>query len=304
MTTLKWVATASLAATVLPSLYAEARCPGNVASIRPRFVERSIVIVPVMLNGSGPYDFVLDTGDQVTTIDPRLASELGLRLQGSAGVTGAGFSTRASFALPESLQAGDHVLKNPFLLVHPLGQIQVSDPRVRGILGQNFLGRFDLLIDYADGIVCLDDTKQLQAKVKGERIALAAPPHPEQNLPFTQPLIIPVRIDGIGGGWLRLQLDSGINAPLLFDAKRLHPAPLASAPLRSKGTDEAVHAYAVLKPKDIQVGPHSLHQISFLAPTAAGKDIPSSKIDGVLPTVLFQRVFISSADHFAVLEPW
>src|ERR1700746_2890907 len=103
MTTLKWVATASLAATVLPSLYAEARCPGNVASIRPRFVERSIVIVPVILNGSGPYDFVLDTGEQMTTIDPRLASELGLRLQGPAGVTGAGSFTRASFALPESL---------------------------------------------------------------------------------------------------------------------------------------------------------------------------------------------------------
>ncbi|WP_433965328.1 retropepsin-like aspartic protease [Tunturiibacter gelidiferens] len=136
MTTLMWVATASLAATVLPSLYAEARCPGNVASIRPRFVERSIVIVPVILNGSGPYDFVLDTGEQMTTIDPRLASELGLGLQGSARVTGAGFFTRASFALPESLQAGDHVLKNPLLLVHPLGQIQVSDPASGGFLAR------------------------------------------------------------------------------------------------------------------------------------------------------------------------
>jgi hypothetical protein len=304
MTTLNWLATASLAATLCPALYAEAYCPGNVASIRPRFVERSIVLVPVMLNGSGPYDFVLDTGQQMTAIDPRLASELGLRLQGSAGVTGAGFSTRASFALPESLQAGDHVLKNLLLLVHPLGQIQVSDPRVRGILGENFLERFDLLIDYAYGIVCLDDTKQLQAKVKGERIALASPPHPEHNLPFTQPMIIPVRVDGIGGGPLRLQLDSGINVPLLFDAKKLHPAALASAPLRGKGTDGAVHAYAVLPPQDIQVGLHFLHQISFVAPTAAGKDIPSTEVDGVLPTVLFQRVFISSADHLAVLEPW
>src|SRR5262249_10188100 len=159
-------------------LYAEAHCPGNVASIRPRFVERSIVVVPVMLNGSGPYDFVLDTGAQITTIDPRLASELRLSLQGSPKVTGAGFSTRASFAQPEWLQAGDHVLKNPLLLVHPLGQIQVSDPRVRGILGENFLERFDLLIDYANGVVCLDDTKQMQQKVKGGRIPLAATSQP------------------------------------------------------------------------------------------------------------------------------
>ncbi len=250
----------SFSGPVSSPFYAEPHCPGNVASIRPRFVERSIVIVPVMLNASGPYDFVLDTGQQITAIDPRLASELGLRLQGSAGVTGAGFFTRASFALPESLQAGDHVLKNPLLLVHPLGQIQTSDPRVRGILGENFLQRFDLLIDYAHGVVCLDDTKQLQEKVKGERIALVSPSHPEHNLPFTQPLIIPVRVDGIGERPLRLQLDSGINAPLLFDAKKLHPVTLAT-PLRGKGTDGAVHAYAVLPPQDIQVGLHFLHQI-------------------------------------------
>src|SRR5215469_4022998 len=190
MTTLNWVATASLAAATLPALYAETHCPGNVASIRPRFVERSIVIVPVVLNNSGPYDFVLDTAQQMTTIDPELASELGLKPQGSAEVTGAGFSTRASYALPESLRVGEHSLKNPLLLVHPLGQIQVSDPRVRGILGENFLEHFDLLIDYAHGIVCLDDTKQLQAKVRGERIALVPPPHLEQNLPFTEPLIV------------------------------------------------------------------------------------------------------------------
>src|SRR5262249_6171600 len=99
MTTLKSLATASLAATLLPALYAETHCPGNVASIRPRFVERSIAIVPVMLNRSGPYDFVLDTAQQMTTIDPRLATELQLNLQGSAEVTGAGFSTHASYAL-------------------------------------------------------------------------------------------------------------------------------------------------------------------------------------------------------------
>jgi hypothetical protein len=305
MTTLNWLATASLASALLPSLYAETHCPGNVASIRPRFVERSIVIVPVILNGSGPYDFVLDTAQQMTTIDPRVASELRLKLQGSAGVTGAGFSTRASYAQSESLQTGGHVQKNLLLLVHPLGQIQVSDPRVRGILGQNFLERFDLLIDYAYGIVCLDDTKQLQVRVKGARIPLASAGHPEHNLPFTQPLIIPVRVDrSIGGGVLRLQLDSGSNTPLLFDAKKLHPAVFASATLRSKGTDGAIHAYAVLAPQDIHVGLHSLRQVSFAAPIAAGKDIPSPEIDGVLPTALFQRVFISSADHFAVLEPW
>jgi hypothetical protein len=164
MTTLKWLALASLAIFLLPALYAEAHCPGNVASIRPRFVERSIVIVPVMLNGSGPYDFVLDTADQITIVDSALAAELHLMSQGITHVIGASTYTQASYAQLESLRAGAYTVKNPLLLISNLGQIQVTDPRVRGILGQNFLGRFDLLIDYARGLVCLDDTRQMRRR--------------------------------------------------------------------------------------------------------------------------------------------
>lgn len=58
----------------------------------------------------------------------------------------------------------------------------------------------------------------------------------------------------------------------------------------------------MLPPEDIQIGLHSFHQISFVALVAAGKDIPSAEINGVLPTALFHRVFISYADHFAVLD--
>ena len=65
---------ASLVSLVLPAAQGEAHCPGNVASIRPRFIEHSILIVPVTLNHSGPFDFVLDTAAQVTAIDPQLAA--------------------------------------------------------------------------------------------------------------------------------------------------------------------------------------------------------------------------------------
>ncbi|HMD21690.1 MAG TPA: aspartyl protease family protein [Alloacidobacterium sp.] len=255
------------------------------------------------MNHSGPYDFVLDTAAQVTTVDPTLASELHLKVLGVTGVTGAGFSTRASYAQLESVQAGAYALKNQLLFIHNLGQIQVTDPRVRGILGENFLEHFDLFIDYAHGIVCLDEMKQMQEKIKGERIALAAPPHSEQNLPFTQPLIVPVRVSG-AGRLLLLQLDSGIDAPLLFDLGKLQPTVFASSPLHSRGTDGVVHAYTVLPPQEIHVGLHSFQQISFVAPVAPGKNVPDAGMDGVLPTALFRSIFISYTDHFAVLDPW
>ena len=298
MTTLKWLATASLAAALSPALYAETHCPGNVASIRPRFVERSIIVVPVTVNDFGPYDFVLDTAEQVTTIDPALAFDLHLKLEGTTRVTGAGFSTGAGYAHAERLEAGTYSIRDSLILVHNLGQIQLTDRRVRGILGENFLERFDLLIDYARDLVCLDDSGRMHDMVRGERVMLEAPLDGVKNLPFTDPLLIRVRFSD---RQLLLQLDSGINAPLLFHAGNER----AGKPsLRSTGMDGVKRAYEVLPPQDIQVGTHSFHQISFVVPASLDEESPDSKIDGVLSTILFRRVFISYADRVAVLEPW
>jgi Aspartyl protease len=298
----RWLASAIVVMVAIPAFCSEAQCPGNVAGIRPRLIEQSIPIVPVELNHFGPFDFVLDTAAQVTTIDPELAAELHLQFLGQTAVTGAGFSTRASYTRLDSLRAGVYETRHPLLLIHSLGQIQTADPRVRGILGENFLEHFDLLIDYAHGIICLDSTKRMQKEVKGERIALAAPSQPDRTLPFIDALRIVVRVSGLLEP-LVLGLDSGINSPLLFDAGKLRPAALASTPLHSRGTDGVSHAYKVLPPQDILVGAHLLPAISFVAPVDEGKDIPDAEIDGVLPTALFRRAFISHADRFAVRVP-
>src|ERR1700678_819173 len=36
----------------------------------------SLILAPVMVNGFGPYDFVLDTGTSATIIDSKLAAQL------------------------------------------------------------------------------------------------------------------------------------------------------------------------------------------------------------------------------------
>lgn len=303
MTTLKWLASANLAVVLLPALYAEAHCPGNVASIRPRFVEHSIAIVPVMLNGSGPYDFVLDTAAQLTIIDPALASELHLKAMGATHITNADSNTEAAYAKLDSLQTGASFVKSPLLLIDKLDQLRLADHHVRGILGENFLERFDLLIDYVHGIVCLDDTGKMQEMVKGERIALT-PPLTEQVLPYTQPFIVLVRVSGNPERPLHLALDSGSNVPIMFDPeKQLVESKFMTAPLHSRNAANGV-GFTVLSPQDIQVGSSSLHQISFLTPVRGGKDAPARhKVDGLLPTGLFRRVFLSRADNFAVLDP-
>ena len=304
MKSIKWLPSASLALVMLPGLYAEPHCPGNVASIRPHFVGRSLITVPVMLDSTGPYDFVLDTGAQITTIDPLLASELHPVRLGATHVTGVGTYSHAEYAKSDLLQVGKYSIKDPLILVQDLKQIQQTDRHIRGILGQNFLGHFDLLIDYQHHLLCLDDSKQLQDRVKGERIALAPVPHGDDYMPFTQPLIVSVRLSEFPEQPLLLQLDSGIDFPLLFERGKLLPyLQLIGRSERHSAAEEVVQAFAVLPPQDIRVGPHSLRQISFVTPVGAGKDIPvKPDVDGVLPTALFRSVFLSYSDQFAVLQ--
>ncbi len=258
-----------------------------------------------MLDNTGPYDFVVDTGAQITTIDPKLAGELHPKPLGDTHVTGAGTYSRAAYAQLGLLQAGTSSMKQPLVLVQDLSQVQQTDPRIRGILGENFLEHFDLLIDYEHRMVCLDDTKQMQQSVKGARLSLTPPPQPDQYLPFTQPMIVSIRLSGISDRPLLLQLDSGIDIPLLFECgKQLpHVQNLGTAE-RSRNRDEAGQGFAVLAPQDIRIGTHLFQQISFVTPIAAGREIPvKPDVDGLLPTILFRRAFVSYTDQFAILEP-
>jgi hypothetical protein len=304
MSTFKWLASITLATAILPALHAEPHCPGNVAILRFRLVQRSQVIVPVTINHSGPYDFLVDTGAQVTTVDPALAAELHLKIEGTTGFVGVSFRTRPSFAHLDTLEAGSHPLANPLVVIQSLEHLQAADPRIRGILGGNFLGHFDVLIDYAHSMLCLDDAKVMQPEVKGKHIALVTPPHREGGLLRTEPLIISVHLSGIPGRTLLQLLDSGMNVPLLYDSgKDLAGGFSVGRQIRDRGPDGAERVFALLPPQDMQIGALTFHQISFVT-LAARKDIPKVEIDGLLPTAIFRRLYISYADRFVVLEPW
>ena len=305
MRTMRWLASASLAVVVFPALCAEPHCPGNAASIRPRFTGRSLIAVPVMLDNTGPYDFVVDTGAQITTIDPQLAAELHPKPLGATHVTGVGTYSRAAYAQLASLQAGTYSVKDPLVLVQELSQVQQTDPRIRGILGENFLEHFDLLIDYEHRIICLDETKQLQGAVKGERIALTPPRNAEGYNAFMLPMVLAIRVSGIENRPLLLELDSGIDVPLLFECGKDVPRVKTFGGNQGRRqADEVAQAFAVLMPQDMRVGGHFFRQVSFVTPVATGKEIPvKPDVDGVLPTALFRTAFISYADRFAVLEP-
>ena len=198
MSLIKCLASISLAAITLPTLHSQPHCPGNVASLPFHLVHRYRIILPVVINHTGPYPFLLDTGTGFTVVDPLLAAELHLKTQGLAEVVGPGFSTYASFADLDLLEAGSHSVANHPVVVHDLQPMQAADLHFRGIIGGDFLGHFDVLMDYAHSMLCLDDTKVMQSAMKGGHIALATPSQTPDKIPLTTLLVIPVYLSGFG----------------------------------------------------------------------------------------------------------
>ena len=305
MSLIKCLAAISLAAITLPTLHSQPRCPGNIASLPFHLVQRSRIIVPLVINHTGPYEFLLDTGDGSTIVDPALAAELHLKTQGLAEVVGPGFTTYASFADLDLLEAGSHSVANHPVSVQDLQPLQAPDLHFRGIIGGDFLGHFDVLMDYAHSMLCLDDTKVMQAAVKGGHIALVTPPQTPDDLSLTAIPLILVHLSGLGARQLLLTLDSGANASFLFNhAIYLAPGLLETGQRDGFSADGVKRKFSILSPQSMQIGSLNIQKVSFAVPADSGENALTSEQDGLLTTVLFRRVFISYADRFVVLDPW
>ncbi len=305
MSTFKWFASLVLAATiVVPTLPAEPYCPGNVASVPLHLTNRHQMIVAVSVNHSGPYNFLLDTGNQITMVDPSLAAELHLNTLGSAEVAGVGFNAAASVAQLDLLEVGSHAVANQKVVVFDIQNPHSVDLHFRGVLGEDFLNQFDMLIDNDYNLLCLDDSARMRADVKGPHIALLAPARGANGMPVLMSLIIVARLSD-GERPVLLKLDSGTNVSFLFNTYRYLPLGLLrTTSLLGGGLDGAQHPYATMPPQHLQIGPLEILRVSFFTFADSQKDSPTSAFDGLLTLGLFRRVFICHAHHFVVLEPW
>jgi hypothetical protein len=302
----KYFVAASLATLALSTLHAESRCPGNVTSSALRRIQDDLIVVRVLINRTGPYDFLVDTGSQITTIDPVLPSDLHLKIEGTAGVSGVATQSRSAFTLIDLIEVGSHSVQHSLAVIQNIAALKAADPHIRGILGENFLARFDLLIDNRQQILCLDESRTLAQAVKGEHIPLEQPHGPRDDMPFTRPMIVSVRLTTADVTPVLLRLDSGSNVALLYAARPrpLRASVVSRAPVLKRVVNGVEQAFAVLPAQDFLVGACPVRQVSFVIPMNEVGTGPIPREDGLLPTAAFKRVFISYSENYAALDPW
>jgi hypothetical protein len=306
MSTFQWLFSFLLAATMVSALPAEPHCPGNAASVPLHLTNGHQMIVEVSVNHSGPYNFLLDTGAEMTIVDSALASELHLNTQGSARLAGVGFVASAPFAQLDLVEIGSHAVVNQNVLVFDFRTSQSVDSRVfRGVLGEDFFSRFDMLIDNVHTLLCLDDSSAIVADVKGPHIALLPPARATDGIPALRSLIIEAQLSNATRP-VRLKLDSGTNVSFLFYTARYMPLELlARTSLHGGGSDRAQRPVSTMPLQDVQIGSLEFPRVSFFTYADSPDGLSrTSAYDGLLTLGIFRRVFICHTHHFAVFEPW
>jgi hypothetical protein len=296
-----------LAVSVLSAIGAEPRCPANVTSLPLRLIQSSLIVVSVQINSSGPYDFVVDTGGQISTVETSLAAELHLKVEGTTGSAGVETFSRSEFVHLGLLQAGGRSVTDSLAVIGDISDLRAADPRIRGILGDDFLEHFDFLIDNRRKLLCLDDSDSLAASIKSTHIGLAVPRGGVGDLPFTRPLIIAVPTPGSKSPPMLLRLDSGSNAPVLYTAAAALPFSerLERAdPVLTRVTFGGKQGFQILPAIDLRISPHVIAKVSFAVPLNSFGKGPTPREDGVLPTMAFQRVFISAKGQYATVDSW
>jgi hypothetical protein len=119
-----------------------------------RFTPGKHIVVDVTINGSTNAKLYLDTGAGSTLISPRVLAAAGVSLsRGQRAVTrgvAAGTDVDVMVVPVESLEVGEAKVGRMLVTSYDM-----SIPDVDGLLGQDFLARFNVHIDPGNGVVKL-----------------------------------------------------------------------------------------------------------------------------------------------------
>lgn len=186
-----------------------------------------LILLPVRVNGQGPFDFILDTGAGTSLLSTELAKQLDVKILGSKEGHSAGGKVSVSLGKVDSLTLGETKLEGVEVGVVDLSHVgRAVGAKLDGDLGYNFLKHFRVTIDYRDFELRLEDPKRVESFARGAQtqvaIRLAAP---------AKPLIL-VDVHANGRGPFQFAIDTGTSTtaitPDLARELRLETSPVGA----------------------------------------------------------------------------
>lgn len=122
-----------------------------------------LILLPVKVNGQGPFEFILDTGAGTSLLSSELAKQLAVKIVGSKEGQSAGGQVSVSLAKVDSFAVGEAKMDEIDVGIVDLSHIaKTIGAKIDGDLGYNFLKHFRIAIDYRECEIRLDDPKRAE----------------------------------------------------------------------------------------------------------------------------------------------
>lgn len=251
-----------------------------------------VIVIPVTVNGAGPFEFVLDTGSNTTLISAEFARSLRLRPIDRVELVTVAGSQIVPRAQLESLSVGAKTAPNLEALISDLREARAVKSEIRGVLGMNFLARFNFLINYRERTIEFEDEDEFENSLGGERLPIEC----DDGRAL---------ITSAGKERLRLMLDSGTSTLILFNPGerrlRLNFAQDEPRALQAS-TDLGSQTAWQKRLRCFSVGGVDLYDLPVaLLESKTAREVRIE--DGLLPTSLFQRVYFNHRKKFVTLNP-
>src|SRR3982074_1794258 len=165
-----------------------------------------LILLPVKVNGRGPFEFILDTGAGTSLLSPEVAKQLKVKVLSSKEGHSAGGKVAVSLAKVDSLAVGEAKLDDVDVGIVDLSHIgKTIGAKIDGDLGYNFLKHFRVTINYRDCEIRFDDPKGVESFARSAKtevsIRLANP---------AKPLLL-VDVYANGRGPFQFAIDTGTS---------------------------------------------------------------------------------------------
>lgn len=160
--------------------------------------------VPVMIEGAGPFNFMIDTGSQATAVTHQINGQIsggrGLTPAGTATLVGMASRRAVDIVEVDSMSFGSHTVRD---VVSPV--LDRQHVGADGILGLDSLQDFRVLIDFREETIALQDVSEMRDARRGFEIVVRA------NDRLGQMLITDAHVEGVR---TTVIIDTGAQASL------------------------------------------------------------------------------------------
>jgi hypothetical protein len=245
-------------------------CPIQ-AAIRIHVIEGRPIVDGVRVNGHGPYRFLLDTGTTLNHFDPKLAKKVGLKPGFRTELLTSTGTMQAPGASGIEVSVDSLVVKNQKFLFAGLDALQERYTDVVGVLGQEFLSRFDYLLDLQHRRIEFGKCEPAITNIRVSIRTVAGRPALETSLGD-------------------LILDSGVNRLMLFHADALA---LTHRLFTMSGS-----TMVGMVPSRLAIG----GRVFWSGDAVAVARPAEGQTIGLLPASMFKTVYVSNSGGYVMLE--